>query len=53
MKKSIWIGLDVHAASIAMARFEGYAAMPQVSELPNDAKHLMMRQNPVEGGFIV
>jgi transposase len=40
MKKMIWIGLDVHAQSIAMARLDGDAAAPISSEFPNDPKVL-------------
>jgi transposase len=38
MKKIIWIGLDVHAASIAMARLDGDAPSPTSSSFPNDPK---------------
>ncbi len=38
MKKMIWIGLDVHAESIAMARLDGDAQSPTSSEFPNDPK---------------
>jgi Transposase len=40
MKKMIWIGLDVHAQSIAMARLDGDATAPLSSEFPNDPKVL-------------
>ena len=33
-----WIGLDVHAESIAMARYDGDAPNPVTSEIPNDPK---------------
>lgn len=38
MKKMIWIGLDVHAKSIAMARLDGSAPAGPSSEFPNDPK---------------
>jgi len=39
MRKSIiWIGLDVHAKSIAVARLDGDAVTPACSEIPNDPK---------------
>jgi transposase len=38
MKKMIWIGLDVHAQSIALARLDGDASTPSSSEIPNDPK---------------
>jgi transposase len=40
MKKMIWIGLDVHAQSVAMARLDGDATTPTSSVFPNDPKVL-------------
>lgn len=37
-KRIIWIGLDVHAASIALARFDEGATNPITSELSNERK---------------
>ncbi len=38
MKKMIWIGLDVHAETIAMARLDGAEPSPTSTEFPNDPK---------------
>lgn len=39
MEKSIiWLGLDVHARTIAIARLDGASMTPETSEIPNDPK---------------
>jgi transposase len=37
-KPIIWVGLDVHAATIAIARLNGTSTTPITSEIPNDRK---------------
>lgn len=34
----IWLGLDVHARTIAIARLDGASTTPETSEIPNDPK---------------
>ena len=40
MDKTIWIGLDVHAKQIAVARLTGEADQPEITELGNESKLL-------------
>lgn len=37
-KPIIWLGLDVHARTIAIARLDGASTTPETSEIPNDPK---------------
>ena len=37
-KSIIWLGLDVHARTIAIARLDGGATTPTTTEIPNDPK---------------
>lgn len=38
MKKTIWLGLDVHARSVVIARLDGATEKASVSEVPNEPK---------------
>lgn len=48
---TIWVGLDVHAATIAIARLDGAETTPKTSEIPNDGKALarLMKKLKSEG----
>lgn len=40
MDKMIWLGMDVHARSIVIARMERDSAKPTILEIPNDLKRV-------------
>jgi len=40
MNKMIWLGLDVHADSIAIAKYVGSEAKGEIWEMPNDPKKI-------------
>jgi hypothetical protein len=43
MSTMIWLGLDVHADSIAVAKYVGSAANGEIWEMPNDPKRIRRR----------
>lgn len=40
MNKMIWLGLDVHADSIAIAKYVGSEGKGEIWEMPNDPKKI-------------
>lgn len=45
---TVWVGLDVHAATIAIARLKGMETTPTTSEIPNDGRALSRAMKKLE-----